>query len=203
MKKFTAIVASLFISLMIGGQAFAYTAKSGDTMSGIAKNNGLTLEKLISYNPQISNPDVIQVGQNINTTATSSTSTATTSTKSAMTVSATEKDLIARLVRAEASGEPYAGKVAVATVVLNRVQSPDFPNTVNGVIYQSGQFTPVSNGEINKTADADSKRAVEEAITYQPYSKGALFFYNPKTATNHWNATRTVVVTIGNHVFSK
>ncbi|WP_413028727.1 cell wall hydrolase [Priestia aryabhattai] len=169
-------------------------------MSGIAKSNGMTLSQLIAKNPQVSNPNVISIGQNINT---DSTTTQTTTAKGAMSVSAEDKALMARLVQAEASGEPYAGKVAVATVILNRVQSPDFPNTVREVIYQSGQFTPVSNGEINKPADADSIRAVNDAITYQPNSKGALFFYNPKTATNQWNATREVVVTIGNHVFSK
>jgi N-acetylmuramoyl-L-alanine amidase len=201
MKKFTTVVASLLLSLTIASQASAYTVKAGDTMSGIAKNNGMTLAQLIAKNPQVSNPNVISIGQNINT---DSTATQTTTTaKSAMSVSAEDKALMAKLVRAEAESEPYPGKVAVATVILNRVTSPDFPNTVREVIYQSGQFTPVSNGEINKPADADSIRAVNDAIVYQPNSKGALFFYNPKTATNQWNATREVVVTIGNHVFSK
>jgi N-acetylmuramoyl-L-alanine amidase len=201
MKKFTTVVASLLLSLTIASQASAYTVKAGDTMSGIAKNNGMTLAQLIAKNPQVSNPNVISIGQNINTDSTA-TQTATTA-KNAMSVSAEDKALMAKLVRAEAESEPFAGKVAVATVILNRVASPDFPNTVREVIYQSGQFTPVSNGEINKPADADSIKAVNDAIAYQPNSKGALFFYNPKTATNQWNATREVVVTIGNHVFSK
>ena len=205
MKKITAIATGLLLSLMLAGQASAYTVKQGDTMSKIASSNSITLSQLQSYNPQIKDVNKIYVGQNVNTTGNTSTTTTDTPTASTGTisVSASDKDLMARLVRAEAESEPYAGKVAVATVILNRVENPTFPNTVREVIYQSGQFTPVSNGQINKSADAESKRAVEEAIAYQPNSKGALFFYNPETATNQWNSTREVVIVIGHHVFSK
>jgi N-acetylmuramoyl-L-alanine amidase len=123
------------------------------------------------------------------------------------TISSTDKDLMARLVRAEAVGEPYAGKVAVATVLLNRVSSPDFPNTVKSVVYQiSGghyAFTPVQNGEINKPADAASKRAVNEAIAMRGQGKGSLYFYNPRTAVSKWIFSRPVTVTIGNHRFAR
>jgi N-acetylmuramoyl-L-alanine amidase len=120
---------------------------------------------------------------------------------------AAEKDLMARLVHAEAVGEPYAGKVAVATVIINRVRSAEFPNTVRGVIYQIANghyaFTPVENGQINQPADAASKRAVNEAIALTGKGNGSLFFYNPKTSTSSWVSTRQVTVRIGNHVFAR
>jgi N-acetylmuramoyl-L-alanine amidase len=122
-------------------------------------------------------------------------------------ITAAEKDLIARLVRAEAVGEPYAGKVAVATVILNRVASPDFPNTVNGVVYEKSNgyyaFTPVKNGTINQAADAASKKAVNEALAFRGQGNGSVFFYNPKTAVSKWIFSREVSVTIGNHRFAK
>nr|WP_084361121.1 cell wall hydrolase [Neobacillus fumarioli] len=122
-------------------------------------------------------------------------------------ISSAEKELMARLVHAEAGGEPYAGKVAVASVVLNRLKSPQFPNTVHGVIYQVANghyaFTPVENGRINMPADADSKKAVNEAIALMGKGNGSLFFYNPATSTSSWVATRPVTVRIGHHVFAK
>jgi N-acetylmuramoyl-L-alanine amidase len=114
---------------------------------------------------------------------------------------------MARLVHAEAVGEPYAGKVAVAAVIINRVRSADFPNTVKGVIYQIANghyaFTPVENGRINQPADAASKKAVNEAIALTGKGNGSLFFYNPKTSTSSWITSRPVTVTIGNHRFAR
>jgi len=122
-------------------------------------------------------------------------------------ITAAEKDLMARLVHAEAKGEPYAGKVAVATVVLNRVTSADFPNTVKGVIYQKANgyfaFTPVENGAINQPADAASRKAVNEALAFKGKGNGSLFFFNPKTAVSKWVFSRETTVTIGNHRFAK
>jgi N-acetylmuramoyl-L-alanine amidase len=108
------------------------------------------------------------------------------------------------LVRAEAEGEPYAGKVAVAIVVLNRVDHPQFPNSIKEVIYQPRQFTPVSNGTINQPADDESIRAVEEALAYdRSKGYGSLFFYNPKTSHSRWLDSRPTTIVIGNHVFKK
>ncbi|MCQ6278847.1 cell wall hydrolase [Bacillus sp. EB600] len=122
-------------------------------------------------------------------------------------ISAADKELMARLVHAEAVGEPYAGKVAVATVILNRVKSPDFPNSISGVIYQISNghyaFTPVQDGRINQPADAASKKAVNEAIAFSGRGNGSLFFYNPRTSTSSWILSRHVVVTIGNHRFAR
>lgn len=123
------------------------------------------------------------------------------------TISAADKELMARLVHAEAVGEPYAGKVAVATVILNRLKSPNFPNTIKGVIYQveSGHyaFTPVQDGRIKLPADAASRRAVNEAIAFSGKGQGSLYFYNPRTAKSKWILSRHVTVVIGNHRFAK
>jgi N-acetylmuramoyl-L-alanine amidase len=125
----------------------------------------------------------------------------------AVTISTQEKDLFARLVEAEAKGESYEGKVAVATVVLNRVDSPEFPDTVTGVIKEvvgdAYAFSPVQNGEINKPASDEAIRAVEEALTRQDRLNDSIYFYNPEIATDTWITTREVVKTIGNHVFAK
>ncbi|MED3878111.1 cell wall hydrolase [Priestia aryabhattai] len=118
-------------------------------------------------------------------------------------VNKNDKELLARLVSAEAKGEPYAGKVAVATVVLNRVDSSKFPDTVKGVIYQKGQYSPVSNGQINKPADKGSKKAVEEAINFQGQGKGSLFFFNPDKTGDQWLRQKQETIKIGQHVFAK
>ena len=118
-------------------------------------------------------------------------------------ISESDKELLARLVQAEAKGEPYAGKVAVATVVLNRVDSDSFPNSIHDVIYQGTQFTPVQNGEINKAADAEAKKAVNEALAFRGQGKGSLFFFNPDKTSDQWLRQKQVTITIGNHVFAK
>ncbi|MEH7500620.1 cell wall hydrolase [Neobacillus drentensis] len=127
--------------------------------------------------------------------------------KPAVSISNQEKDLFARLVEAEAKGESYEGKVAVATVVLNRVDSPHFPDTITAVINQvvgkSYAFSPVQNGEIRKPASNESKRAVEEALTRTDRLNDSIYFYNPEIATDDWIRTREVVKTIGDHVFAK
>ncbi len=119
-----------------------------------------------------------------------------------------ERDLLARLVYAEAKGESYAGKVAVATVVLNRVDSSLFPNSVHGVITERSAggyyaFSPVANGSISRAADSESKRAVQEALMFRGQGSGSLYFYNPKTAQSSWIKTRPITITIGNHVFAR
>lgn len=113
-----------------------------------------------------------------------------------------ETYLLGRLVHGEARGEPYVGKVAVAAVVLNRVKSPSFPNTISGVIYQSGAFDAVSDGQINLTPDEDSLRAARDALNGWDPTGGCLYYYNPATATNGWIWSRTVQLSIGKHNFA-
>lgn len=112
---------------------------------------------------------------------------------------------IARAVNGEARGEPFEGQVAVAAVILNRVRHPSFPNTISGVIYQPGAFTAVSDGQINVPIDPNSTvyKACQAAMNGWDPSGGAVFYYNPKTATNRWIRTKQVIKRIGNHNFCK
>lgn len=118
-----------------------------------------------------------------------------------------EMDLFAGLVHAEARGEPYRGKVAVAAAILNRINSSVYPDDLKSVVFQvdSGyyQFCPVRDGSIWQTPDETAYRAVEEAIEGEDPSKGAISFYNPATSSNRWVRQQTVTTTIGNHVFFK
>ena len=116
-----------------------------------------------------------------------------------------ELELLARLVHAEAGGEPFVGQVAVAASVLNRVNSPKFPNTLPGVINQvvNGcyQYSPVLDGRINRPASDSARRAIEEALNGSDPSGGATGFYNPRKTSNWWVRTRPVVCVIGQHIF--
>lgn len=113
-------------------------------------------------------------------------------------------ELLARLIHGEARGEPYEGQVAVGAVVLNRVKSPGFPNTIREVIFQKNQFIAVSDGQFYLEPNETAYRAARDALSGRDPSLGALFFYNPKTAkTLYWLSTRETTVVIGNHVFAK
>ncbi len=190
-------VSTLALSLAAGtapqskaNAATTHQVKSGDTFWVIGKKYGVPVKKIMSANNKSSNllfvGDVLVIPQ---------------------TVTSAEMDLLARLVHAEAKGESYAGKVAVASVVLNRVDSSLFPNDIKSVIYQKDQgyyaFTPVQNGTINQPADASAKLAVKEALAYRGMGNGSLYFYNPKTAKSTWITSREVTITIGNHRFAK
>ncbi|MFC4799816.1 cell wall hydrolase [Neobacillus sp. GCM10023253] len=190
------IAAGLMLSMSaftLNGQTEAatttHTVHYGETYWNIAKGFGVPVNSLMATN----NSRPLIAGKNI--------------TLPNSPVTAADKELMARLVRAEAVGEPYAGKVAVAVVVLNRVKSDQFPNSVREVIYQISNghyaFTPVENGQINQAADAESKRAVNEAIALMGKGNGSLFFYNPNTAQSSWIKSRQVTVKIGNHVFAR
>ena len=110
--------------------------------------------------------------------------------------------LLAKCVYAEARGETYQGQVAVAAVVLNRVKSPDFPNTVAGVIYQPWAFTSVTDGQIKLEPNQSAYNAARDALNGWDPTYGCLYYYNANTATSKWIFNRRTVVTIGNHVFA-
>jgi len=110
--------------------------------------------------------------------------------------------LLAKVVNGEARGESYVGKVAVAAVVLNRVKSGAFPNTVAGVVYQSNAFTCVADGQINLAPSAESLRAAKDAMNGWDPTGGALYYYNPAITTSAWIYSRKVVTVIGQHVFA-
>lgn len=128
--------------------------------------------------------------------------TSSTSSSSSTIVSADQK-LLAKLVYAEARGESYKGQVAVAAVVLNRVSSSSFPNTISGVIYQTGAFSCVSNGSINNTPNDAAVRAALDAMNGWDPTNGCLYYYNPGKTSDSWIRTRTVVTVIGNHYFAR
>jgi len=111
-------------------------------------------------------------------------------------------ELLARVIYAEARGEDFEGQVAVGAVVLNRLADPHFPKTVRAVIYQQGAFTAVSDKQINLKPDDEAYRAAEAAIAGEDPTDGAIYYYNPKTATDRWIKSRKVIKTIGNHTFS-
>lgn len=125
----------------------------------------------------------------------------TTSSSSSSFASSTDLNLLARVVYGEARGEPYTGQVAVAAVVLNRVRSSSFPNSVAGVVYQSGAFDCVSDGQINLTPNQSAYNAAKDALNGWDPTYGCLFYYNPRTATSKWMLSRTVKLSIGNHAF--
>ena len=113
--------------------------------------------------------------------------------------------LLARCVNGEARGEPYEGQVAVAAVILNRVTHPSFPNTIAGVIYQPGAFTAVADGQINVPLDSSSQvvNACKDAVNGWDPTGGAIYYFNPDTATNKWIWSRPLLKTIGKHRFCK
>ena len=110
--------------------------------------------------------------------------------------------LLAKCIYGEARGESYTGQVAVGAVVLNRVKSSQFPNTISGVIYQKGAFTAVSDGQINLTPNQTAINAAQDAMNGWDPTYGCLYYYNPATATSSWIFSRQTVTTIGKHVFA-
>lgn len=127
----------------------------------------------------------------------SNTSTGNSSTNSS------DLNLLSRLIYGEARGEPYTGQVAVGAVVLNRVKNSSFPNSIAGVIYQSGAFNVVNDGQINLTPNDTARKAARDALNGWDPSYGAIYYFNPSTATNKWIWSRPQTVTIGKHRFCK
>lgn len=127
----------------------------------------------------------------------------TSSSSSSSSSNTSNVNLLARLIYGESRGESYTGQVAVGAVVMNRVKSSSFPNSISGVIYQSGAFDAVRDGQINLTPDATAKKAAQDAINGWDPSYGAIYYFNPATATNKWVWSRPMTVTIGKHRFCK
>ena len=172
---------------MTGSADGKYGEKTRDAVILFQKRNGLTV-----YG---------RVGK-ATAAALGVTLTSSTSSSSSTIVSADQK-LLAKLVYAEARGESYKGQVAVAAVVLNRVSSSSFPNTISGVIYQTGAFSCVSNGSINNTPNDTAVRAALDAMNGWDPTNGCLYYYNPGKTSDSWIRTRTVVTVIGNHYFAR
>lgn len=164
-----------------------YGSKTVSAVKLFQKKNGLTVDG-------IAGPKTLSA-MGIMTSSNSSSSSSNSSTSNL--------NLLSRLVYGEARGEPYSGQVAVAAVILNRVSNPSFPNTIAGVIYEAGAFDAVSDGQINMTPDSTARKAAQDALNGWDPSYGAIYYFNPNTATNKWIWSRPVTVVIGNHRFCK
>lgn len=163
-----------------------YGSQTVEAVKYFQRKNGLTVDG-------IAGPQTLKA-MGIYTSSTSSTSSSSNSS---------DVNLLAKLIYGEARGEPYTGQVAVGAVVMNRVRSSSFPNTIAGVIYQSGAFDVVRDGQINLTPDSNAKKAAQDAINGWDPSYGAIYYFNPSTATNKWIWSRPMTVTIGKHRFCK
>jgi len=208
-KNFAKVIAtgvmasSLLFTGLQSADAATYTVKQGDWLSKIAKNQGSSVSAIANAN-NIANVNIIYVGQRLHIPgAQASKTTRVAAVQSTGQHSSSEVNLLAKLVKAEAGGESYTGKVAVAAVVVNRAESGKFPDTIKEVIYQPGQFSPVSNGTINRPADQASINAAKQALNGSDPTGNALFFYNPDIATSRWLDSRPTTAVIGNHAFKK
>ena len=123
------------------------------------------------------------------------------SSSSGASVSNADLELLARIISAEARGEPYIGQVAVGAVVLNRVESSSFPDSISGVIYQPGAFTAITDGQINEAVTDSARRAARDALNGSDPTGGALYYYNPDKTSNRWIRSRPVITRIGQHLF--
>lgn len=180
-----------------------YAVKSGDSLYLIAKKYGMNLYDLRRANNKWDN--AIYPGQVLNLPKINS-STPSVTPKPIVNYTEADLDLLARLVTAEAQNQPYSAQVGVVAVVLNRIKSSQFPNTISSVIYEKSygyyQFTPVANGWINKASTATAKKAAKEALYGSDPSKGALFYFDD-SATNKWLWSKPMTARIGNMVFVK
>ena len=164
-----------------------YGSKTQEAVKYFQRKNGLTVDG-------IAGPKTLAA---MGITSSSSGSSGSSASNS------TDLNLLARVIYGEARGEVYSGQVAVGAVCMNRIKSSLFPNTLAGVVYQSGAFTSVSDGQINLSPDATAKKAAQDALNGWDPSYGAIYYFNPNTATNKWIWSRPVTVTIGKHRFCK
>lgn len=176
---------------MSGSADGRYGEKTRDAVKLFQRRNGLTVDGKVGPSTAAA----------LGVTLSGQASRAVSASSSATIVSADHR-LLSKLVHAEARGEPYKGQVAVAAVVLNRVRSASFPNTISGVIYQKNAFTCVNNGSINNTPDSSCIRAALDALNGWDPTGGCLYYYNPRTAVDDWIRTRTTKTVIGRHEFA-
>lgn len=189
--------------------AYNYTVKKGDTLYKIAKKYGTTPQAIKAATGLKSN--YIFPGQALLIPKNSAAKTASRAGSSAELrqeaqknkVSAEEFELLAKIVYGESRGEPFKGQVAVAAVILNRVKSPKFPNTIKGVIFQPGAFTAIVDGQAYLTPDETAYKAVKAALDGWDPTYGSLYYWNPAKTTNKWMQSKPIKIQIGNHVFAE
>lgn len=166
-----------------------FGAKTKAAVQYFQRKNGLTADGIVG--------NATAKAMGISLSATASSSGTTTSGK----LNNSDLYLLSCCVYGEARGESYTGKVAVAAVILNRVKSSAFPNSISGVIYQAGAFTCVSDGQINMGTNDECTRAAQDAMNGWDPTGGAIYYFNPATATSKWIWSRPQLVTIGKHIF--
>jgi len=181
-----------------GNITTVYTVQPGDTLYYIGQRFGVSPEQIKAANGLSS--DYIYPGQQLHIPRSYSPS----ASRETSSINSEDLDLLAHLVYGEARGEPYTGQVAVAAVAINRVRDSRFPNTIAGVIYDVDAFTCVNDGQFYLTPNTTAYQAAREALRGHDPSGGALYFWNPaETPPNQWVWTRTIITTIGNHVFAR
>ncbi|MFW5787554.1 MAG: cell wall hydrolase [Bacillota bacterium] len=176
-----------------------YHVKSGDSLYELARSFNTSTGEIMALNEM--EDSVINPGETIKMPVNNLSSHQVLS----RTISDSELELLARVIYGEARGEPQLGQIAVGAVIINRVLSPYFPDSLKEVIHQSGQFSAVSDGQIDLTPGKEAYTAAEKALDGQDPTQGALYYYNPETATNgRWfEENRDTVITIGDHDFAK
>ncbi|MBA1335221.1 MAG: Spore cortex-lytic enzyme, lytic transglycosylase SleB [Firmicutes bacterium] len=199
---FMLVVAVMIVaSIPIKAQAATvHTVVKGDTLWKISQRYGTTVNEIKRANNYWK--DEIYPGQKLVITWPSTASSRGSSTYNTS-FSSKDIELMAKMVHGESRGEPFEGQVAVAAVILNRVRDSRFPNTVSGVIYEPGAFTALQDGQFYLTPNATAYKAVDQAIKGWDASGGALFYFNPATATSKWVWTRQIIKKIGKHYFAK
>ena len=203
MRNILLVLGALLLFFSIGRASShpTYTVQPGDTLYDISVAHGISWKELADLN-KIKDPTKMQVGTQLRLPSHVQPN-ATRLEGTIVDISSKERELLIRLVSAEARGESLEGQIAVAAVVLNRVQSSRFPNTVWDVIHQPGQFTPIEQNALPKPVGDTCAEAVSRALRGEDPTGGALFFYNPSTtqAADYW-ATKPVIKKIGNHNFT-
>lgn len=176
---------------MTGSADGRYGEKTREAVEWFQRRNGLSVDGRVGA----------KTAAALGVTLSGSKSQAVSASSSSAKIISADHRLLSKLVYAEARGEPYKGQVAVAAVVLNRVASASFPNTISGVVYQRNAFTCVNNGSINNTPDSSCIRAALDALNGWDPTGGCLYYYNPKTAVDDWIRTRVTKTVIGRHSF--
>ena len=175
-----------------------YGKQTVEAVKYFQRKNGLTADGIAGK----ATFEALGMMDSANALGGSSSGSSSSSSSSSSNYTSSDTYLLAKCIYAEARGESYEGQVAVGAVILNRVRSSKFPNTISGVIYQTNAFTAVSDGQINLSPDKTAMNAAQDAINGWDPTYGCLYYYNPAVATSSWIFSRPTVTTIGKHVFA-
>ena len=173
---------------------WTYTVKRGDTLYRIAQKTGLTVKEIKDRTGL--NRYHLRLGERL--TIPSGSRGARPQVPASGNV-----NLLAHVIQGEAANEPYIGKVAVGSVIMNRIENPRFPKTISGVVYQPHAFESVTNGIFNRPVSSESIRAAVDAVSGWDPSGGALYFFNPAKTNHTWIWARSIITQIGRHIFAR